>query len=615
MTNDTLIVFALLGICATCFMLNRPRMDVAALLGLIGLVLCGVLDLREALSGFSDPNVLLIAAFFVLGEGLTRTGVAFRVGDWLVARTGHSEVRLLVLLMLCVAGLGSVMSSTGVVSLFIPVALSVAARIDVAPGRLLMPLAFAGLMSGMLTLVGTPPNMVLSSALEHGGQAGFGFFDFTPVGLAVLATGIAYMLAVRRWLGASGAPQARRRDRRLQDLADSYGLRGRTRRLRVGAASPMAGHTLSTLQPRVRHGANVLLIERTSPLGQRSFTQSTHRALQTGDVLLVDLLPDGPAADAFIADMKLEPLPMDKACIAAITREYGLAELLLPPGSGMIGKSALELRLRAQRGLNLIGLRRRGHRLAADPLKTPLRMGDTLLVAASWKSIRELHRQAHDLLVLTLPAEIGEAAPAARRAPQALFSVALTIALMVSGVVPNVIAALIGCLLLGAFRCIDVDGAYRSLHWQSLMLIACMLPFAIALQKTGGIDLIVGLLRATAGEASPHVLLALLFVLTSLVGLFMSNTATAVLMAPIAVALAEQLGLSPYPFAMAVAISASAAFMTPVSSPVNTLVFGPGGYRFSDFVRIGVPLTVLVLALCMLLLPWLFPFDAALPGR
>ena len=275
----------------------------------------------------------------------------------------------------------------------------------------------------------------------------------------------------------------------------------------------------------------------------------------------------------------------------------------------MIGRSILDLRMRSKRGINVMGLRRHGHTIASDVLRQKLRMGDTLLIAGTWKAIRQLNRESKDFLVLTLPAEIDEAAPAARRAPFAVLSLLLTVGLMISGTVPNVIAALIGCLLMGAFRCIDMSSAYRSIHWQSLILIVGMLPFALALKKTGGIDLIVSTLLSLTGDASPHRVLAALFVLTAVTGLFISNTATAVLMAPIGTGLAQQIGVSPYPFAMTVALAASAAFMTPVSSPVNTLVIGPGRYHFVDFVRVGVPFTLLVLLVCVGLLPILFPFN------
>ncbi|HRD35624.1 MAG TPA: SLC13 family permease [Rhodocyclaceae bacterium] len=610
MTSEMAWVFGLLAACIGCFIANRPRMDVVALIALVALVVSGTLEVGEALAGFSEPSVILIAAFFVIGEGLVRTGVAHLVGEWLVARAGNSETRLLTLLMLAVAGLGSVMSSTGVVALFIPVALSVARRIEAAPGRLMMPLAFAGLISGMLTLVGTPPNMVVNSELARAGHVGFAFFDFTPTGLIVLALGIAYMLIARRWLAdqAPKQPGSQRRQRRLRELADDYRLVDSARRMLVSQASPMLGRTLGELQLRARFGANVVAIERQRQFGRVMLTTSANREILAGDILLVHFANTDIDFERFRADMRLQERAFRSDYFADLTREIGLAELIIPPGSSLIGKSILALRLRSQRGLNVMGLRRNGNPLGDEFPHEKLKMGDTLLIAGTWKSIRLLQTEASDFLVLSLPAEIHDVAPAAHRAPLALLSLAITIGLMIAGAVPNVIAALIGCLLMGAFRCIDMDSAYRSIHWQSLILIVGMLPFAAALQKTGGIDLVVNGLIALSGEGSPRAALATLFVLTAAVGLFISNTATAVLMAPIGIGLAQQLGASPYPFAMTVALAASAAFMTPVSSPVNTLVLGPGNYRFGDFVRIGVPFTVLVLLVCVGVLPVLFPF-------
>ncbi len=603
-------VFGLLALCVGCFVANRPRMDVVAICALPALVLSGILTVNEALAGFSEPSVILIAAFFVIGEGLVRTGVAFRVGDWLVERAGSDETRLLILLMLAVALLGSVMSSTGVVAIFIPVALSIAARIGAEPRRLMMPLAFAALMSGMLTLVGTPPNLVVNAELNRAGQQGFGFFDFTPMGLVVLAFGVAYMLLVRGWLGGPASPQAqvRSRRRRLRELAEDYQLLNRARRMMVANGSPMIGHTLKELQLRARYGANIIAIERARQFGRVMLTTAANREILSGDVILVDFARGEEGIARFAGEMRLQDRAFRNDYFADLSRELGLAEVLIPPGSSLIGKSILELRMRTQRGINVMGLRRNGQSLADVLLNEKLKMGDTLLIAGTWKSIRVLHTQAHDFLVLTLPAEMDEAAPAARRAPHALACLAITVALMISGAVPNVIAALLGCILMGALRCIDMDSAYRSIHWQSLILIVGMLPFATALQKTGGIDYLVGGLLALTGDGSPRMVMAALFALTAVVGLFISNTATAVLMAPIGIGLAGQLGVSPYPFAMTVALAASAAFMTPVSSPVNTLVLGPGDYRFGDFVRVGVPFTVLVMLLCVGLLPVLFPF-------
>lgn len=264
-----------------------------------------------------------------------------------------------------------------------------------------------------------------------------------------------------------------------------------------------------------------------------------------------------------------------------------MAEVAVPPGSQLIGKSLLELTFRSRWGLNVVGLRRDQAAIEEQLVEEKLKLGDTLLVIGTWKAIRQLQTQPRDFLVLSLPAEIDNVAPAGNRAPYALISLAVMVGLMVSGVVPNVIAALIGCLLMGAGRCIDMNSAYRAIHWQSLVLIVGMLPFALALQKTGGIALAVHGLVQMLGSAGPYVILASLFAITAIIGLFISNTATAVLMAPVAVTTAEQLGASPYPFAMIVALAASAAFMTPVSSPVNTLVLGPASIASAISSRSG----------------------------
>lgn len=603
MNPEMLWVLGLLAACVAAFIANRPRMDAVAMLALLALVLSGTLSVSEALSGFSEPSVILIAAFFVIGEALVRTGIALRVGDWLVAKAGNSETRLLVFLMLAVAGLGSVMSSTGVVALFIPVVLSVAARIGTAPGRLMMPLAFAGLMSGMLTLVGTPPNMVVSAELVRAGYTGFAFFDFTPAGVVVLLLGIVYMLVARRWLASEPQQSTQGKRRRLRDLAEDYQILGRTRRLLVPQGSLLHGRTLGELRLRENYSANVVSIERQRHFRRLMLPPLVNREILAGDIILVDFTCQ-PDIERFIGDMGLQ----DHGFQNDLSQEFGLAELVIPPDSALIGKSILDLRLRSKRNINVIGLRRHGQALGENLLHEKLRMGDILLIAGTWKAIRLLHTQLNDFLVLSLPAEIDEVAPAARQAPFALLSLVITVGLMISGAVPNVIAALVGCMLMGAFRCIDMESAYRSIHWQSLILIVGMLPFALALQKTGGIDFFVSALLGLTGEASPRMVMAALFILTALVGLFISNTATAILMAPIAIGMAQQLGISAYPFAMTVALAASAAFMTPVSSPVNTLVIGPGNYRFTDFVRIGVPFAVVVLLVCVGVLPLLFPF-------
>ncbi|RIA32116.1 TrkA family protein [Ectopseudomonas oleovorans] len=608
MNPDLLWTLALLAGAVTLFVIGKPRMDVVALLVLVALPLSGVLTVQQSLSGFSDPNVILIAALFVIGTALVRTGIAYRLGDWLVKKAGSSETRLLILLMLAAAGLGSVMSSTGVVAIFIPVVLGVAARLRISPARLMMPLAFAGLISGMLTLVATAPNLVIHAELRRAGLEGFGFFSMTPVGLAILVLGIGYMLLTRRWLqhgdaqGESAAPRLT-----LTDLAQAYNLEERERRLRVQINSPLANQPLNELELRQQYGINVIAVERQGKFRTLLLMATGNTQLQPSDVLLVDLISPSIALLGIYQTLGLEPMPLPHSYYSVHAHELGLAEVAMPPESQLIGKTIQELGFRSQHKLNVVGLRRHGQALEGVLVDERLKASDTLLVAGEWKAIRRLQGLSRDFLVLSLPAEVDEVAPAARKAPYALLSLAVMIVLMVSGLVSNVLAALIACLLMGAFRCIDLDSAYRSIHWPTLILIVGMLPFAQALQQTGGINLAVHGLVALLGDAGPYAILASLFAATALIGLFISNTATAVLMGPVAIATAQTLGVSPYPFALTVALAASAAFMTPISSPVNTLVLGPGQYRFSDFVRVGVPFTILVMIVSVVLVPLIFP--------
>lgn len=613
MNGQLVWVLSLLVVAIILFATNRLRMDVVALLIIVAFVLSGTLTLAEATAGFSDPNVLLIAALFVIGDGLVRTGVAYQVGEWLMRVVGDSEAKMLVLLMATVAALGAVMSSTGVVAIFIPVVLSVAARMKTAPGRLMMPLSFAGLISGMMTLVATPPNMIVSSELVREGLSGLRFFSVTPIGVIVLLLGIGYMLVVRRWLGAATqSPHKENWQRRtFRDLIRDYRLAGRARRLALRHGSPLIGHTLDELHLRARYDANVVGIERWRKFRRVMVSAFGDTELKARDVLLIDMSDPEVDVRTFCAEQLLEPMVLRGEYFSEQARDVGMAEVTLVPEAEVIGKTLREVTFRTRYGLNVVGIRRNGDALAGKLVDEPLQMGDILLVIGSWRQIRQLRQlqqNARNFVVLSLPAEVDDEVPALSQAPHALFCLALMIAMMLTAEIPNVIAALIACLLMGKFRCIDMESAYKAIHWPSLILIVGMLPFALALQKTGGIELAVRGLTDAVGGLGPRGILGCLFVLCAVIGLFISNTATAVLMAPIAIAVARELQMSPYPFAIIIAISASAAFMTPVSSPVNTLVLGPGNYRFGDFVRVGVPFTVLVMLVSVAVVPWLFPF-------
>lgn len=610
MNGELIWVLSLLTIAVVLFATGKVRMDAIALMVIVAFVLSGTLTLNEAFSGFSDPNVILIAALFIIGDGLVRTGVATKMGAWLVSVAGNSETKMLVYLMLTVAGLGAFMSSTGVVAIFIPVVLSVSARMNTSPSRLMMPLSFAGLISGMMTLVATPPNLVVNSELLREGLHGFSFFSVTPIGLVVLILGIVYMLAVRFMLKTENGESARdgRKRSTFRDLIREYHLTGRARRLAIRPGSPMIGQRLDDLKLRERYCANVIGVERWRRFRRVIVNVNGVSEFRARDVLLIDMSASDVDLRQFCGEQMLEPMVLRGEYFADQALDVGMAEVSLIPDSEMIGKTVREIAFRTRFGLNIVGMKRDGEAMDGSVVDEPLQLGDILLVVGNWRQIALLAKRGRDFVVLNMPVEVDDASPAHSQAPHAIFCLVLMVALMLTDEIPNPIAAIIACLLMGKFRCINAESAYKAIHWPSIILIVGMMPFALALQKTGGVDLVVKGLMDVAGSEGPYLMLGCLFVMCAAIGLFISNTATAVLMAPIALAAAKSMGVSPYPFAMVVAMAASAAFMTPVSSPVNTLVLGPGKYSFSDFVKIGVPFTVLVMVVCVLLIPVLFPF-------
>ena len=610
MNGELIWVLSLLAIAVVLFATGKVRMDAIALMVIVAFVLSGTLTLTEAFSGFSDPNVILIAALFIIGDGLVRTGVATKMGAWLVSVAGNSETKMLIYLMLTVAGLGAFMSSTGVVAIFIPVVLSVSARMNTSPSRLMMPLSFAGLISGMMTLVATPPNLVVNSELLREGLHGFSFFSVTPIGLVVLILGIVYMLAMRFMLKTDNGDSARdgRKRSTFRDLIREYHLTGRARRLAIRPGSPMIGQRLDDLKLRERYCANVIGVERWRRFRRVIVNVNGVSEFRARDVLLIDMSASDVDLRQFCGEQMLEPMVLRGEYFADQALDVGMAEVALIPDSEMIGKTVREIAFRTRFGLNIVGMKRDGKAMDGSVVDEPLQLGDILLVVGNWRQIALLAKRGRDFVVLNMPVEVDDASPAHSQAPHAIFCLVLMVALMLTDEIPNPIAAIIACLLMGKFRCINAESAYKAIHWPSIILIVGMMPFALALQKTGGVDLVVKGLMDVAGGEGPYLMLGCLFVMCAAIGLFISNTATAVLMAPIALAAAKSMGVSPYPFAMVVAMAASAAFMTPVSSPVNTLVLGPGKYSFSDFVKIGVPFTVLVMVVCVLLIPVLFPF-------
>ncbi|MBC9129779.1 SLC13 family permease [Frischella sp. Ac13] len=587
-------------------------MDIIALLAITAIIMTGVLTPSEALSGFSDPNIVLIALLFIIGESLVRTGISYQMSEYILKVAGKNDIRIIILIMLAVALLGSVMSSTGVVAIFIPVVISIATHSGIHVKKLMMPLCIAALISGMMTLVATPPNLVVNSELERATLEEFKFFSITPIGLGVLAVGIIYCIISRNWLiskkTANELQQSPAR-RQITDLIREYKLSGRAHRAQILPGSSFIGKTLDSLHLRSQQDVNVIGIERWRKFRKVLIPVNSMTEFREGDVLLLDFCHSDADYRNFLAAYSLEPKVLRGEYFSDQVKEVGMAEVALLPESSLYGKTLNEIDFRSKYFLTVIGIRRNHAPIEANNLfEEKLQISDTLLVCGDWGSIRKLQTKTNDFVVLDFPADMDDVAPASSQAIAALINLTIMIVLMVSGIVPNVVAALITCLLMGLTRCIDMTSAYKSIHWPSLILIIGMMPFALALNKTGGINLFSDLLKQHLSGYGPYVALTFIFLLCSVVGLFITNTATAILIAPIAINIALGFGYSPYPFAMTVAIATSASFITPVSSPVKTMIVAPGGYSFGDFVKVGVPLTFLVLIVDILLVPLFFPF-------
>lgn len=606
MTTDILIVFSIIGVASVFFASGRIRLDITALLVVLALMLSGILTVRESLAGFGDPVVILVAGLLVVGEMIHRTGISHAIGRWIARKGGKSEIQLVLLLMAAAAVMGSLMSSTAVVAIFIPVALSICNKSGLSASRLLMPLSYGALVSGMLTLIATTPNLVISSELETSGFGKLSFFSFSPIGLAILIVAMLYMAFVGRHLLPGSKDTAQDTGARtMRELAAGFAVSDRAIRLQIPSESSLVGQSLGQAQIGTLFSVHVLILER-----QEIFNPSVRplpRAdtrLKGGDVLVV--LAENTDIDALVSTHNLVQLPVEDRHRQLWFRHVGLATVLVHPESRLTGKTIVDAHFRSKYGLQVVAIRRNQVQVE-DYLDEPLKSGDALLILGPWSKIQQLQTASHDFVVLSLPSELTEAAPAHDKAPIAMGILAGMVLLSVVDVIPLVATVLLASLAAVVTGCLTMSDGYRAIHWSSIVLIAGMFPIADALQKTGGVDLIVQGLVSGVGDAGPYVMMSALFFTTAGLGLFLSNTATAVLMAPIAIRTAGAMDVSPYTFAIVVLIAASSAFATPVSSPVVTLVVEPGRYRFWDFVKTGLPLMVLTWGTTLLVTPLLFP--------
>jgi len=615
------ITLALLGGAILFFVTEWLSVDLVALGVVISLMVTGILSTEQALAGFSSPIVITIAALFIVGGAVMETGLADSISNKIVQFAGDNKTRLLILIMGTVALLSGLISDTGTVAIMAPAIISISRKKDINPSRLLIPLSFGSLLGGAMTLIGTPPNIVVSDLLAENGYSSFGFFDFTPIGLLLLTAGILYFALAGRWLLPDRkSAKEMQRVNSPEELMKLYKLPEDLYRLRIRHGSPLVGISILESDLGSKYGVNVLKILRADEsqnrprIGNLRFITdeipgsqkiSTNTPLQPDDLLICQGLYNDISHASAALRLGVQPAePVDQK--ALVNDEVGVAEVLLPPRSLMIGKTLVSSRFGSLYRLTVLGINRPGTKSSLSLKETKLQFGDTLFVQGAWRDIRTLANQRRDFVVVGQPETMKGTPPRSKMIVSGLILAAMLISL-IAGWLPLATTALIAAFLMIISGCLTMKQAYNSVDWRSIILIAGMLPMATALLEVGLVEIGANWIAATLGGLGTIPTLASLFLITSLFTQVISNTATTVLIAPVALSLALQLGYQPQAFLMTVALAASTAYATPVASPVNTLVMAAGNYRFKDYAKVGIPLIFISMVITVLLLPILWP--------
>lgn len=604
------ITLIVLGLTIALFIWGRVRSDIVALSALVVLIIAGILTPAEALAGFSSPVVIMMTGLFVVGGAILQTGLARAAGNRMMGMAGGNETKAFLLVMLTTSAIGAFVSNTGTVALMMPIIVSMAAQGGFSSSRLLMPLAFAGSLGGMLTLIGTPPNLVVSEELERHGFEGLSFFSFLPVGLIVIAIGILFLLPMSKTLIKKQKGHSRKGDgKSLDDLVEEYQLDDNLYGYRVPAKSGITGQKVIDLDLKSRYGVTILEIrnEKLKALGMvRDVSQSIvsgDSVIEGGDILYVVGNREGMRQMATDYGLRREK------GVSINFYDIGLAEIVVLPSSKLTNTRIRDSKLRENNRVNILGIRRGEEYIYDDLGDRRLKSGDVLLVQAQWDDLLSLNSENSNWVVLGRPDETIAKATLDYKGSTAAAIMLLMVVLMVTGWTAPATAVMIAALLTiftGCFR--KVEDAYSTINVESVVLIAAMMPMSTALEKTGVSAMVSSSLVSTLGGLGPYALLAGIYFTTSLLTMFISNTATAVLMAPIAMVAAQQTGVSPYAFLMAVTLGASMCFASPFSTPPNALVMKAGHYTFMDYVRVGLPLQIIIGVAMTFVLPAIWPF-------
>ena len=617
------ITLSILIITVAMFIWGRVRADIVALTALAALLVFGILTPSEALAGFSSPIVIMMIGLFVVGGAIMQTGLAKLTGNKLMALSRGNETITFLLVMLVTSFIGAFVSNTGTVALMMPIIVSLAAASGMQSSRFLMPLAFAGSLGGMLTLIGTPPNLVIDEVLTEAGYQPLAFFSFFPVGLIVIAIGIIVLMPLSKiFLSKKQNGKKKDKAKSLDDLVDEYQLLDNLYRYIVpskrhgaadenGGVMDIVGKTLKDLSIQKKYGVSIIEIrnEKKSKLGLvKDVNQNMAKSSSTISVHdILYILGDEEKIEKFAHDYGLRKMKDVKIDFY----DLGLTEIVVMPTSNFAGLRIGEANLRKHFGINVLGVKRGEEYITDNLIAAKLHVGDMLLVQGEWTNLAHLTSDTSNWVVLDQPEKTADKVLLDYKAPVAAAIMLLMVAMMVFDFIPvaPVTAVIIAGLLTvfaGCFR--NVEAAYKTINWESIVLIAAMMPMSTALEKTGASALVSQTLVDSLGSMGPTALLAGIYFTTSLMTMFISNTATAVLMAPIALVAAQQVGVSPYSFLFAVTLGASMCFASPFSTPPNALVMKAGGYSFMDYVKVGLPLQIIIGVVMTFVLPLLFPY-------
>ncbi|MDR1678983.1 MAG: SLC13 family permease [Prevotellaceae bacterium] len=607
--NLTLIILA---VTVFFFMRGKVRSDLVALCSLLALVLFGVITPVEALAGFSNSVVVMMIGLFVVGGAIFRTGLAKMISGKILQLAGNNQNVLFLLVMVVTASIGAFVSNTGTVAVMLPIIMSMTADANINPHRYLMPLAFAGSM-GLFTLISTPPNLVIQDVITAHGYEPLSFFSFAPVGFICLLVGIVVLFFLSKQLVKGNTLTVKPdHSKSLMALAEEYNLKNQIYKIAVPINSAMANKTVGELNLHAKYSINIIkILRKEKGIGLRKNIKAEvagpKSIIRENEILYCQGSKEN--IDRFVTDNHLQLQESESRGLHF--QESGVIEAFILPSSKLIDKTISEIRFRDEFNVAVLGIQRNHVFITDDFLNLELQAGDAFLLHGTWDNLAKLDEHQDDLVLVGQPLKEAAKVTLDRKAPVAATIMLSMILVMAFNIIPAVIAVLLAAVAMVVTGCLrNIEEAYSTIAWENIVLIGAMLPMATAFEKTGIAHIISGELISQLGSIGPYALLAGVYFAASLFTMFISNTATAVLFAPIAMYTAVKMNISPYPFMFAVTVGASMCFASPFSTPPNALVMSAGRYTFMDFVKVGLPLQIIMGIVMVLLLPVIFPFGA-----